>query len=196
MRLVLLVVTAALLVAGCGDSGSLPQQGLGDPKPGDQQGAPGEGAEGGQGGGGDEGGFGAADDEEGFGDGGEEDGLGTAGAGEGSFLGVWRGTQDTQFGRVQVETIFQQDGTFQQQTAGAGTLITIWGSFDVYEDQTLLRLNLEGWEPKEWCGPLGCTQLQYPTGESHLYRFADEDTLQLALQSCTGDDCWVTYRRA
>ena len=190
----LLVALGLMAVACSSGSDTLPQQGLGGGKPDEAAGAQA----------GDEAGFGDADDEPGFGDAGgagDEGGLGdaggeaAAGGGAGSFLGVWRGTADTQVGRLDVEMLFQQDGTFQQQSAAAGTLITIWGDFDVYEDQTLLRLTLKGWEPKKWCGPVGCQEIYYPEGESHRYRFADADTLLLAPASCTGDQCWITYRR-
>lgn len=54
-------------------------------------------------------------------------------------------------------------------------------------------------EPSEWCGPLGCTQIQYPAGEVYTYRFLDGDTVQLTDYYCTegqGFPCTVTYSRA
>ena len=127
--------------------------------------------------------------------GGGDGGGGAAPGGEGSFLGVWRSSQQSPYGPMQVETIFKPNGQFQQQSSAAGTLITIYGSYDVYEDQAHLRFTLEDWEPKEWCGPLGCEEIHYPEGESHTYRWVDADTLMTAPRYCNGDDCWVTHHR-
>ena len=186
------VLAVALLVAACGSGGSgsatgerpdgLPPEVLGGGDAGGGEAA---------GGGADEGGFGNADE------GGEGQGAGggVTPGGEGSFLGVWRSSQQSPYGPMQVETIFKPNGQFQQQSSAAGTLITIYGSYDVYEDQAHLRFTLEDWEPKEWCGPLGCEEIHYPEGESHTYRWVDADTLMTAPRHCNGDDCWVTHHR-
>lgn len=198
-RLLVLVLALLAVAAACGSGGSgatggarpdgLPPEVMGG---GD---AVGDGVGDGDAGQGAPDGLGdAGQDEGGFGDAADEGGDAPVG-GPGTFFGVWRSSQQSPFGPMQVETIFQENGKFQQESAAGGTLILIWGRFDVYEDQAHLRFTLEGWEPKEWCGPLGCEEIHYPEGESHTYRWVDADTLMTAPRYCTGDDCWVTHHR-
>ena len=46
------------------------------------------------------------------------------------------------------------------------------------QEEQVLRLDLEGASPTEWCGPLGCTQLQWPEGETWQYDMPDRNTLR------------------
>jgi len=118
--------------------------------------------------------------------------------GGGPFAGVWNATYtDPTFGRVASQLILQRAGSFQKQDAGldTGTLVTIYGTFRVFSDQSLLRLDITRGEPTQTCGPLGCNPIRYPAGESYTYRFVDANTLLLHFAYCAPDQCNYTYRR-
>lgn len=123
-----------------------------------------------------------------------------AGGPSGALVGVWRAQfVDPTFGAGTVDLILMQDGTFQQQTAyQAGSLVTIYGTYRVFEAEGLLRLDIERGEPAEACGPLGCTDIIYPAGESYGYSLVDANTLVLRNINCvegTGAVCTFNYGR-
>lgn len=118
-----------------------------------------------------------------------------------ALVGVWRSQfNDPIWGPGTVELILMSNGGFQQQTAyAAGSLVTIFGTFRVFPDQSLLRLDIQRGEPRQTCGPLGCTDIIYPAGESHTYSIADVNTLVLTNINCiegTGQVCTFVYGRA
>lgn len=117
-----------------------------------------------------------------------------------NLVGGWRSDFfDPTFGAASVELILMNNGRFQQQTIyQAGALVTIYGTFRVFPDQTLLRLDIERGEPAQSCGPLGCTDILYPAGESHAYSLLDNNTLVLQNINCvegTGLVCTLNYFR-
>lgn len=125
-------------------------------------------------------------------------GCNQAGSPNGQFFGVWNAAYtDPNFGRVNSQLILQQNGSFQRQDVGldTGALTTIYGNFQVFPDQKLLRLNIDRGEPTEFCGPLGCNPILYPKGESYTYGFTDPNTLQLHFLYCPPNQCNYTYRR-
>jgi len=75
--------------------------------------------------------------------------------------------------------VLQPNGSFSHQTRTAGALVTIWGKYRIFADQEMIRLDIESYEPKEWCGPLGCQEITMPAGETHRYSLPDQDTLIL-----------------
>jgi hypothetical protein len=118
-----------------------------------------------------------------------------------ALIGVWRAPfTDPQFGPAQVELILQQDGSFLQQTAyQSGALVTLFGTYRVFTAETLLRLDIERGEPAQACGPLGCTDILYPAGESYAYTLVNNDALQLTLINCDPNNpasvCTFNYAR-
>ena len=56
-----------------------------------------------------------------------------------------------------------------------------------------LRLDIRNYEPKQWCGPLGCNPIRMPDGETHHYRFHGPN--MLVLQLVSGGQA-VQYQRA
>ena len=114
--------------------------------------------------------------------------------------GVWRATfTDPFFGPAAVELILMGNGRFQQQTSyQAGALVTIFGTFRVFPNESLLRLDIERGEPSQTCGPLGCTDIIYPAGESHGYTLVNNNTLILQNVNCVpgaGLVCIFNYVR-
>ena len=69
-----------------------------------------------------------------------------------AWIGTWRGDIADSFGVSQVETVFQPNGSFSNQTSNpsAHYLLTIWGQWDVlvFSDGPILRFTVEGWEPR------------------------------------------------
>lgn len=126
--------------------------------------------------------------------------LGLAGGGPaGALVGTWRCSfTDPTYGPAQIELILMQNGRFQQQTAyAAGALVTIFGTFRVFQGEALLRLDIERGEPAQACGPLGCTTIIYPAGESHGYTLDGANTLVLTNLNCdpTAGFCTFAYGR-
>lgn len=118
-----------------------------------------------------------------------------------ALAGVWRASfVDPNLGPAQVELILMRDGEFLQQTAyQAGALVTIFGTYRVLPSEALLRLDIQRGEPSESCGPLGCTPIIYPLGESHAYTIPDNNTLILTNVNCTpagAPSCTFNYARA
>jgi hypothetical protein len=122
---------------------------------------------------------------------------GGGGASGGELGGVWRAVyNDPTTGTAQIELILQDNGNFQQQTlAGTGALITIFGNWQILPNN-VLRLNIERGEPTQTCGPLGCTKVLYPAGETHNYAQSGAN-LRTTLISCASNPaCTINYTRA
>jgi hypothetical protein len=120
------------------------------------------------------------------------------GSPNGQFLGIWNATYtDPNFGRVASQQIFGANGSYQRQDQGldTGALTTIYGSFQVFADQKLLRITIDKGEPSQTCGPLGCNPIIYPKGESYNYGFADANTLNMHFAYCAPNQCNFTYKR-
>jgi hypothetical protein len=113
--------------------------------------------------------------------------------------GVWRGQfNDPTFGSAAVELILMTDGSFLQQTAyQGGALVTIYGTYQVMPEIGRLRLNVQRGEPAQACGPLGCTNIIYPS-ESHSYSLTSATTLTLQNVNCTPSPvtvCVINYTK-
>lgn len=115
------------------------------------------------------------------------------------WLGVWRGQEPDVVGTADVETTLQPDGTFSSlaKSARAGTVTRMWGDWAVRSgDPALLRFTIKGHDPKQFCGPLGCTPVLAPAGVTWAFRFIDRNTVALRGSDCASASCEVTYRRA
>ncbi len=122
-------------------------------------------------------------------------GCGGGGGTPNAFPGVWRSQfVNSTFGPGLVELAILPNGTFTQQTAySRGSLITIFGTWRVVGN--VFRLDVQRGEPRQFCGPLGCNDILYPS-ESHLFTFNGPNTLQLNNASCSANpDCQFTYGR-
>jgi len=122
-------------------------------------------------------------------------GCSGGGAPGGAIAGVWRATyNDPTTGTASVELILQNNGRFQQQTApGTGGLINLYGTWQTTGDT--LRLNIERGEPKQTCGPLGCTDIIYPTGEFLNFGLTG-NSLRTTLISCAANPvCTINYTK-
>ena len=126
--------------------------------------------------------------------------VGAGGGPPAALLGVWRASfVDPLYGPGAVELILMNNLTFQQQTVyQAGGLVTLFGTYRVFPSEALLRLDIQRGEPAQACGPLGCTDIIYPAGESHGYTLIDANTLILQNVNCapeTGAVCEFDYIR-
>ena len=113
--------------------------------------------------------------------------------------GVWNARQPGVLGDSDVQTVLMIDGTFssKSQHVETETLVTTTGQWDIFTfgGSPMLRFAVEDFEPKEWCGPLGCVAIQIPTGQSQYFRFIDTNTVALREPSCDSVACEVIYRR-
>ena len=86
------------------------------------------------------------------------------------LVGTWRSSAITQAGEQQVEIVIQANGTYSQQWRGRNVLNTYTGRWQVL-DGGLVRFDINDWQPKEWCGPLGCTKILRPPGTTARIQF-------------------------
>lgn len=126
--------------------------------------------------------------------------VGAGGGAPQLLTGVWRADFiDPTFGPGTVELILMANGQFQQQTAyAAGSLVTLFGSYRVFTNEALLRLDIARGEPAQACGPLGCTNIIYPAGESYGYTLTGPGALTLQNLNCvpgTSGVCVFNYAR-
>ncbi|MGC4045902.1 MAG: hypothetical protein QM758_19090 [Armatimonas sp.] len=122
-------------------------------------------------------------------------GCGGGGGTPNTFPGVWRSQfVNSTFGPGLVELAIQSNGSFSQQTTYArGSLVTIFGTWRVVGN--VFRLDVQRGEPRQFCGPLGCTDILYPS-ESHIYTFNGPNAMHLSNAACSGNpDCEFTYGR-
>lgn len=118
---------------------------------------------------------------------------GGVGSEAGQLSGTWRAQyHDDQFAAtVKVELVLISTGTFSEQyetiaDVGGTSLQTFTGNWEVLPD-SVLRLNIEDWQPKQFCGPLGCSDILKPPGESKRFRFADANTLMISAVECASN---------
>ena len=79
------------------------------------------------------------------------------------LVGIWRATAITQAGKQQVEIVIQANGTYSQQWRGQNVLNTFTRSWRPMRGG-LVRFDIDDWQPRRWCGPLGCTEILRPPG--------------------------------
>lgn len=93
------------------------------------------------------------------------------------LVGVWRMEARDQSGSaVSSEIVIQPNGQFSKlDNWGTQTLIS--GDIAVSADPPVLRLNIRNYEPKQWCGPLGCTPIQMIAAETYNFQVHDSDLL-------------------
>ena len=41
----------------------------------------------------------------------------------------------------------------------------------------IVRFDIDDWQPKEWCGPLGCTKILRPPGTTARIQFEGSESL-------------------
>lgn len=95
------------------------------------------------------------------------------------LTGTWRGMMATPWGQVMgTEVIFFPNGTYTS-VAVMGTLMTRhWGRYQVV--QNWIHFDLQGAEPREYCGPQRCIPLAWPQSETWVITAFDGRTLQTA----------------
>jgi hypothetical protein len=98
---------------------------------------------------------------------------------EGDWLvGVWRGQMPGPLGPMQMELILMPNRTYTAAAYSAGVMTRHWGTWRSFPG--ILRLDIEGAQPREWCGPRGCTPLHWPVGETWQYDMPDRNTIRTA----------------
>jgi hypothetical protein len=86
------------------------------------------------------------------------------------LVGTWRSSAITQAGQQHVELVILPNGFYSQQWRGQSVLNTYrgrWGEVAA----GVYRFDIGDWEPKQWCGPLGCTPILRPPGTTARIEF-------------------------
>lgn len=93
------------------------------------------------------------------------------------MIGVWQAqVNDVSGGPQQVTVVIQANGTYSEQWRGANNLLTNTGRWSVVQGN-IVRFEIVDWQPRQWCGPLGCTQIQRPPGSTVRVTFQGNNTL-------------------
>ena len=95
-----------------------------------------------------------------------------------SIVGVWQGRTLDMFGQAPaVQMVFQPDGRFSQLFHGqSGAVMRVWGRYSA--DGDAIEFAVAGWEPQQWCGPLGCAPVSLPLHERVPFQLLDANSLQ------------------
>ena len=102
--------------------------------------------------------------------------AGPAAASEVDFSGVWRYSVP---GYVS-ELVIQNNGRFSKLDSSQTNKTMISGTVSVSQNPPVLRLNIQDWAPKEFCGPLGCEPIRMIAAEVYRFQFQDAATLVLS----------------
>ena len=109
------------------------------------------------------------------------------------ITGTWRGASvDPIGGPQQVEFVIQTNGTYSQQWRGRNNLNTYTGPWRAISEG-VFRFDIVDWEPKEWCGPLGCTAILRPPGATVRIQFQGNNRFTV---TPIGGGPTITYARA
>lgn len=117
----------------------------------------------------------------------------------GDWIGVWTGEEINEFGVAAAETVLMADGSFTNLTIDPsfGSAVRLWGTWRIVAGaEPFVRFEIEGYEPTEFCGPLGCTPVRRPPGVSQQFVFLDRNTVLLWTSDCSSASCKVTYTRS
>ena len=79
------------------------------------------------------------------------------------LVGTWRATAITEASKQQVEIVIQANGTYSQQWRGQNVLNTFTGSWRPMGGG-LVRFDIDDWQPRKWCGPVGLAEILRPPG--------------------------------
>ena len=108
--------------------------------------------------------------------------IGTVGRavpdGAAALAGVWRGQGHDMMGMpAALETVLQPNGEFTQSMRSAsGVNLRIWGRWTA--DGGAIDFQIAGWDPTQFCGPVGCSPISLGGSERVPYRLLDANTLQ------------------
>ena len=93
------------------------------------------------------------------------------------FVGTWRGHAVNAFGQqMPTEVIFMPNGTYTAAAQTGSAMTRHWGRYEVAGNQ--IRLFLHGAEPRQFCGPVGCTRIAWPETETWTVTRFDGRTLE------------------
>lgn len=100
-------------------------------------------------------------------------------------IGVWQGQMnDGSYNQV----VIQGNGLISQQqsynVAGGSTQLFMRGQWRLISDN-VLRIQVTDYQPRQWCGPLGCQPIRYPEVLHVQFVLTDENTMRL-------QDGWLT----
>jgi hypothetical protein len=65
--------------------------------------------------------------------------------------------------------IIEEGGRYSKMDRQGAAQSLIRGTISITEQPPMLRLNIKDYEPKEWCGPLGCTPIRMIAAENYRY---------------------------
>jgi hypothetical protein len=116
-----------------------------------------------------------------------------------ALVGIWRSTSwvDLTGAPGRVELVIQPNGNYSRLAQSqSGFQLYIAGTWQVLENYTMLRLNIHNYEPRQWCGPLGCNPIYLPAGETLSFELK-QNFLRTQTVPCQPGLCeTIVYQRA
>lgn len=98
-------------------------------------------------------------------------------AAQDGLVGTWRGHAVNAFGQqMPTEVIFMPNGTYTAAAQTGNAMTRHWGRYEVAGNQ--IRLFLQGAEPRQFCGPVGCSRIAWPDTETWTVTRFDGRTLE------------------
>jgi hypothetical protein len=101
-------------------------------------------------------------------------------AGARGIVGVWQGRMND---GSSDQVVFQGNGQVSQQqtynVGGGSTQLFMSGRWTLVSENTL-RINVTDYQPRQWCGPLGCQPIRYPEVIHVQFVLVDQNTIRLA----------------
>jgi hypothetical protein len=101
------------------------------------------------------------------------------------IIGVWHGQMnDGSYNQV----VIQGNGLISQQqtynVGGGSTQLFMRGQWRMIAENTV-RVDVTDYQPRQWCGPLGCQPIRYPQVIHFQFVLTDANTMRL-------QDGWLT----
>jgi hypothetical protein len=103
------------------------------------------------------------------------------------LVGVWR----CEGPRFLSEFVIQPDGRYSKLNTIDSQQQWISGHIVLMQNPPTMRLNIQDYAPKEWCGPLGCTPIRMIAAETYQFKLNQHELL---LADPQNGGTWL-YRR-
>jgi hypothetical protein len=84
-----------------------------------------------------------------------------------------------------LEMILQENGQYNTESADPQGQNPFWmsGTWQVFGNPMILRLEIEKWQPNQFCGPLGCSPTRTLSNETYQVYPSGADSLDMIGQN-------------
>jgi hypothetical protein len=112
------------------------------------------------------------------------------------LAGVWRFQGAVTGGSFSSELVIFPNGQFSKADHMSGSTETlITGEISVFDNPPTLRLNIRDHQPKQTCGPLGCSPIPMVAAETYQFQVDGDDLILSDEQGQWGPGRWIYHRK-